>query len=227
MGRQLPQRPSSLAGSSPRGRGGAVVRERRRIGLDPGAIGLAEPTDSHRSERFRGALRSFATGVTVVTSAGPDGPCGVTVNAFTPVSLSPPLVLVCLNAESSAGRAIERDGVFAVNILSGEQESLSRRFASPTRPRGQAAFHGVAHRSGSTGAPLLDGVACWLDCRVSEFHRAGDHVVVIGQVCDFASDPGREPLVFHAGRYRVAQDRDQGVPVVPVFHPLPTSPGGR
>jgi flavin reductase (DIM6/NTAB) family NADH-FMN oxidoreductase RutF len=159
-------------------------------------------------ERFRDALRTFATGVTVVTSAGDEPACGVTANAFTPVSLVPPLVLVCLSAASSAARTITRNRVFAVNVLSADQEWLSRRFATPTRPRGSAAFGDVPHRPGSMGAPRLDGAVCWLDCRLIGTQTAGDHIIVIGEVLGFESDPSREPLVFHAGRYRVVRDRD-------------------
>jgi flavin reductase (DIM6/NTAB) family NADH-FMN oxidoreductase RutF len=177
------------------------------------AAGCAE------SERLRHVLRTCPTGVTVVTSAGDDQPYGVTVSAFTSVSLDPQLILVCLHAESSAAATIDRNGVFAVNVLSAGQESLARRFASPTRPRGAAAFDGVAYATRSTGAPILDNVACWLDCRYTDIHVAGDHVVVIGEVLDFAGDTGLDPLVFHAGRYRVVRDREGRTP-----SPGPPSP---
>jgi flavin reductase (DIM6/NTAB) family NADH-FMN oxidoreductase RutF len=124
------------------------------------------------------------------------------------VSLVPPLVLVCLSAASSAARTIARNRVFAVNVLSADQEWLSRRFASPTRPRGSTAFRDVPHQPGSMGAPRLDGAVCWLDCRLTGTQIAGDHIIVIGEVLGFESDPSREPLVFHAGRYRVVRDPD-------------------
>jgi flavin reductase len=165
--------------------------------LPAGAAAVA--TGRTESDGFRRALRACPTGVTIVTSAG-DETCGVTVSAFTSVSLDPPLVLVCLNAASATAAAIGRNGVFAVNVLGAAQEPLARRFASPARPRGAAAFAGVPHSSGATGAPLLDDVACWLDCRLTDIHAAGDHLVVIGEVLAFAGDAGRDPLVFHAGR---------------------------
>lgn len=164
------------------------------------------------SKMFRGALRTLATGVTVVTSAGDEWPCGVTANAFTPVSLVPPLVLVCLSTTSSSAQTITRNRVFAINVLSADQEWLARRFASPTRPRGLAAFRDLPHRTGSTGAPILDGVACWLDCRLTAMHVAGDHNIAIGEVVGFDGDQSREPLVFHAGRYRVVRDHDCRAP---------------
>lgn len=174
--------------------------------IDTSARCLEAPLRDSDADRLRGALRTFATGVTVVTSAGEAAPCGVTANAFTPVSLVPPLVLVCLNATSSAAGTIARNRVFAVNVLSTDQEWLSHRFASPARPRGRAAFGGVPHRAGATGAPILDGVTGWLDCRLDAMHVAGDHVIAFGAVVDFDGDLGREPLVFHAGRYRLVCD---------------------
>jgi flavin reductase (DIM6/NTAB) family NADH-FMN oxidoreductase RutF len=175
---------------------------------------------------LRGALRTLATGVTVVTSAGEEPPCGVTANAFTPVSLVPPLVLVCLSATSSSAQTIARNRVFAVNVLSADQEWISRRFASRTRPRGLTAFRDVPHRTASTGAPILEGVACWLDCRLTGMHVAGDHSITIGEVVGFDGDPGREPLVFHGGRYRMVRDRDCRAPGTESV-PLPNSPERR
>jgi flavin reductase (DIM6/NTAB) family NADH-FMN oxidoreductase RutF len=155
----------------------------------------------------------------------------MTVNAFTSVSLDPPLVLVCLSVESSVGRAIAGSGVFAVNVLSADQEWLSRLFASPTRPRGEAAFSGVPHRLGVTRAPILDGVACWLECRRCGVHVAGDHVIVLGEVVEFAGDGACDPLVFQAGRYRVVRDRDRdrstALASPPVSRSPLTSPEGR
>ena len=145
--------------------------------------------------------------MTVVTTAGEGHPSGVTANAFAAVSLAPPLVLVCLSATSSTLREIARNGLFAVSVLSAGQEALSRRFASPGRARGAAAFADVPHRTAVTGAPIIDGAACWLDCHVADLHLAGDHVVAIGEVLAVASnEPALDPLVFHAGRYRAVSD---------------------
>ena len=142
------------------------------------------PTHLHEhvdAAAFRAAMRNFTTGVTVVTTAGEGHPSGMTANAFATVSLVPALVLVCLSATSSTLREIARHGLFAVNVLSAGQEALSRRFASPGRERGQAAFADIPHRTAVTGAPIIDGAACWLDCRVTDLHLAGDHVIAIGE----------------------------------------------
>jgi 3-hydroxy-9,10-secoandrosta-1,3,5(10)-triene-9,17-dione monooxygenase reductase component len=182
----------------------------------------AAPADAERPA-LRTALGEFPTGVTVVTSAGGAGSCGVTVNSFTSLSLDPPLVMVCLSARSSSAFAIARNRVFAVNVLSAHQEALGRRFASGGRPRGRAAFTGVPYRIEATGSPILDGVACWLDCRLEAVHAGGDHVIAIGLVLEFGSAGAGEPLVFHAGRYcglAARTDRSIGRRSIPFRIPL-------
>jgi flavin reductase (DIM6/NTAB) family NADH-FMN oxidoreductase RutF len=132
----------------------------------------------------------------------------VTVNAFVPVSLAPPLVLVCLQDTSSAARTVVANGGFAINVLSADQEWLSRWFAWAQRPRGLSAFRDIPFRVGVTGAPILAGTACFIEASLVDVRSAGDHRVLTGEVLDFGADATREPLVFHAGRYRVARDRE-------------------
>lgn len=151
---------------------------------------------------FRTALGTFATGVTVITTRGADHDYGMTANAFSSVSLDPPLVLVCVISGTEGAQTIARNGVFAVNILSEQQEPISRYFSSRDRPRGREAFSEVSHRRGATGSPIVDGVAGYLDCRLAASHEAGDHVIFIGEVLALGVEPDARPLLFHGGRYR-------------------------
>jgi flavin reductase (DIM6/NTAB) family NADH-FMN oxidoreductase RutF len=155
---------------------------------------------------FRAALGSFATGVTVVTTAKGGHGYGMTVNAFSSVSLDPPLVLVCAISGTAGSEEIDRNGCFAVNILAVDQEPLSGYFASRDRPRGRDAFRDVDHDLGQSGAPLIKGVAAHLDCRLAQSYTVGDHEIFIGEVLELHVDPGAEPLVFHGGRYRLLHE---------------------
>lgn len=155
------------------------------------------------SSDFRAAVGAFATGVTVVTTRGEEHSYGMTANAFSSVSLDPPLVLVCVITQSEGSAHITRNGCFAVNVLHAEQEPLSRYFASRDRPRGRDAFRDVPHRIGATGSPILDGAIASLDCTLHSGHEAGDHMIFIGEVLELAFDPEPKPLVFHGGQYRV------------------------
>jgi flavin reductase len=157
------------------------------------------------SKDFRAIVGTFATGVTVVTTSGSEHSYGMTANAFSSVSLDPPLVLVCVIARSEGSEQIESNGCFAVNILHVGQEPLSRYFASRERPRGRDAFRDVSHRTSHTGSPILDGAVGFMDCRLHANHEAGDHQIFIGEVVEIGGDADGEPLIFHGGRYRAVQ----------------------
>lgn len=145
---------------------------------------------------FRKVMARFPTGVTVVTArAGEGAPMGLTVNAFTSVSLEPPLVLVCIDRGSGSHDGILSAGSFAVNVLSSAQGAVARRFAAdPAAGR----FDQVAWRVGPGGAPILDGVVAWLSCAVEATHPGGDHTILVGRVQ--AADAGSgEALAFYRG----------------------------
>lgn len=139
----------------------------------------------------------------MVTTRGEEHAYGMTANAFTSVSLDPPLVLVCVISPSEGSEHIKRNRCFAINILHAEQEPLSRFFASRDRPRGRDAFRDVPHRHAASGSPILDGAIGYLDCRLHVSHDAGDHEIFIGEVLELGSEPEGEPLVFHGGRYKL------------------------
>jgi flavin reductase (DIM6/NTAB) family NADH-FMN oxidoreductase RutF len=148
---------------------------------------------------FRRVMGHFLTGVTVVATrqAGSGRPCGLTANAVTSVSLRPPLVLVWLEQGADTHDCIRASGFFSVNILAAEQERLSRRFASWDI---EEKFEGVSYRTEVTGAPVLDGVLAWVDCRVWATYPGGDHTIFVGEVlAGDARDDG--PLLYYRGGY--------------------------
>src|SRR5262245_61493046 len=131
------------------------------------------------NEEFRAALGHFASGVTVVTGKTDDQQLfGITVSAFSSVSLNPPLVLVCIDKRSSTHDHFAVGSSFAVNILCAEQELHSRRFAS----RDADKFAGIGYSEGILGVPLLDGAMACLECRVKEAYEGGDHTIIIGEI---------------------------------------------
>jgi flavin reductase (DIM6/NTAB) family NADH-FMN oxidoreductase RutF len=156
-------------------------------------------------KEFRSAVGAFATGVTVVTTRGEEHAYGMTANAFSSVSLDPPLILVCVINPSEGAEHITRNGVFAVNVLSLAQEPMSRYFASRDRPKGRDAFLEVPHRFAASGSPILEGSAAFLDCRLHTTHEAGDHLIFLGEVLELEVNDGHEPLLFHGGGYRLLQ----------------------
>ena len=147
---------------------------------------------------FRNVMAHFATGVTVVTSRGPDGrPCGITANSVASVSLAPPLVLVCVDRRAASHACIVEGGAFAVSILGRRHEGLARRFSMQDR---SARFEELDCDVETTGSLVLKDALAWLDCRVQDVHRAGDHSIVVGEVVACDARDG-DPLVFFLGEY--------------------------
>jgi flavin reductase (DIM6/NTAB) family NADH-FMN oxidoreductase RutF len=146
---------------------------------------------------FRNALGTFATGVTIVTSIGPDGsPIGFTCNSFSSVSLSPALVLWSLSLRSPNLNNFLQAPNFAINVLAADQRALSQRFAQSVAKK----FEGVRYTQGKLGLPLIFDAAAHLECRNETRYYSGDHVIFIGHVLHYSY---REcaPLLFHRGRY--------------------------
>ena len=151
------------------------------------------------SQNFRRTLGSFASGVTIVTSVDPEttNPVGVTVSAFSSVSMDPPLVLFCLNNRSTSLAAIKANGHFAINILAKDQIELSNRFASKDEDK----WSGVDYTSGLADIPILDGTVAHLQCAVTQMVDGGDHVIFIGQVEATECNDGLQPLLYCRGSY--------------------------
>ncbi|MFN3337772.1 MAG: flavin reductase family protein [Thermomicrobium sp.] len=144
---------------------------------------------------FRRTLGRFATGVTVVTVARPEGPHGMTANAFLSVSLDPPLVLVSVDRRARMHTYLAEATRYGVSILAREQEIAARHFAGKPQPGFDPVFCWVE------GVPLLEGAVAHVVCDIWERVPAGDHTLVLGRVrwLDYWD---REPLVFFGGDFR-------------------------
>lgn len=148
--------------------------------------------------RLRETLGNFVTGVTVITTRHDDELQGLTANSFSSVSLDPPLVLFSLSRTADCFAAFESSDHFAVNVLRSDQEALSNRFATKDIDK----WSDVAWRSGEGGCPLLDGAIATFECRITNRHEGGDHVIYVGKVVKFAHHgDGAAPLAFFRGRY--------------------------
>lgn len=165
---------------------------------------MSVPT-MRRATSGRTALRSvlgrFATGVTIV-AAGRGTPCGMTANAFTSVSLDPPLILVCVDRSAAVYKTVLAAGSFSVSMLSAGQEHVARYFADHSRPRGAEEFSNFEWSPGpSTGAPILHGALAWLDCTLVNSYEGGDHEIFIGSVQASGFGPAEDALLFFCGDF--------------------------
>ena len=152
------------------------------------------------ADDFKKALQQWASGVTVVTTQSEKfGVQGMTVTAFSSVSVNPPQILVCINDSADTGAGIEESRCFAVNVLNSEQQDVSNQFAGGSSQ--QERFENTSWEPGITGAPILTDSIMSLDCKVVEKVRAGTHWIIIGEVQDTICRPGN-PLLYYCGNYR-------------------------
>lgn len=154
------------------------------------------------TELLRLAMRRFASGVTVVTAGTDERQAGITVSAFTSISLDPPIVMVAVNTGSSAAPIILEAEHFAIHILSREQEELSERFAQ-TLPWPQK-IGNAAWRAGRSGAPVIADTDTVLDCVLVRSLVFGTHTVMFGRVVEIAMKPDvpETPLLYYDRNYR-------------------------
>lgn len=151
------------------------------------------PSDSPLTAQFRRCMGSFATGVTIVAVQHEGEYAGMTLNAFTSVSLMPLLVAVSLAHTTRTLDLVTRSQRFAVSILNSEQIEVARSFAIPGAPFPM--HHVETERDRQVRVP---GALAYVACDVVQQVMAGDHDIVIGRVVDFQEEEGR-PLLFHGG----------------------------
>jgi flavin reductase (DIM6/NTAB) family NADH-FMN oxidoreductase RutF len=155
---------------------------------------MTTPVDA---DQFRQLLGRFATGVTVVTARSASGaPLGMTASSLASVSLDPPLVLVAVDRRNDMHNALKTAPHFAINILTADQEILSRRFASTDPNR----FDGVGYREGRNGLPLLNDVVAHIECAMHGAVPGGDHTVYFGLVTGGDVTEAR-PLIYYRSGY--------------------------
>jgi flavin reductase (DIM6/NTAB) family NADH-FMN oxidoreductase RutF len=164
-------------------------------------------------EDFRGVMSRFATGVVVVTCVQDGFDHAMTANSFTSVSLSPALVLFCVENDSRFYEAITHTGQWSISVLDEQQRGRAKWFATRGRPLVDQFDGTPTHRSEVSGALVLDGALVTLDCRTSAVHTAGDHDIVVGEVLDMRTpQPEGEPLVYFGSRFRaLGEDAPAGI----------------
>ncbi len=149
--------------------------------------------------RFRDVMGHFATGVTVVTASGPEGPVGMTANAVCSLSLDPLLALVCFDNGARTLKVVRETRRFGVNVLAKGQEDLARLFASKA-PEAEK-FAGV-HHAVHDGIPVIEGTLAWVGCTLEQLVPGGDHTIGIGAVTAAERATEAPPLIWYRGEYR-------------------------
>jgi len=156
--------------------------------------------------RYREARARFATGVTIVTTADPDGRWwGFTASSFSSLSIDPPLILVCVARDARCHRVFTSVETFRVSVLGPEHEALAVRFGT----KGADKFAGGLFRPAADGLPLLDDALVSLLCRTTDQPSGGDHTILIARVEDAKVRRDGKPAVNADRRYWDLVPRDR------------------
>ncbi len=156
------------------------------------------------NDEFKAVMSRHAGGVTVVTTVDADGRLhGLTATSFTSLSMNPPLCLVCVDKRTGSHDPMTRSRVFAVNVLTDQQEAVSNTFAS----RREDKFDQVRHeKSPATGCPVFPDALAWMECEVRDVLPSGDHDIFVGEIRSVQINEGK-PLVYWSGAYADVQPR--------------------
>ena len=158
---------------------------------------------SFDTARYKEAMSTFATGITIVAGIEDGRPVGFTCQSFVSLSLEPPFIALAPTRTSTSWPRIAKAGSFCVNVLGDHQQQLCEGFAVS----GGNKFDGVEWSPApQTGAPLIAGSLAWVDCKVELVHDAGDHELIIGRVLDLGIGEG-SPLVFFRSKFATVSGR--------------------
>ena len=157
----------------------------------------AEDPTLERSLRFRDALASFPSGVTIVTTADDDDVWwGFTATSFCSVSADPPLVLVCLGRSASCHATFMRVSRFVINVVPTDHTELAQLFATS----GVEKFVQGHFTANVDGLPVLDQALVVLECETYARYEGGDHTIIVGRVTE--STVGDEkPAIYYQRNY--------------------------
>lgn len=155
-------------------------------------------THDHFRHSFRDAMSQLASAVTIVTTNGEAGRCGMTASAVTSVTDSPPTILVCVNRSSRACAIFQKNSVVCINVLSAEQEEMAKHFAGMTDMEMCARFALDGWSDGNDGLPILEGALANLQGRITHTQEIGSHNVYMVSIDDISVNKDMNALVYFA-----------------------------
>ena len=148
-------------------------------------------------------LDRFTYGIYIVSVKDDEADNAMIASWVTQCSHEPPLVTVAIRHNRLSHEQILKAGSFSIGILPGDEPSLLKRFKIPDW---RHKFDGVKTRRTGTGNSMPEAVIGYLDCRLVNDFKTGDHTLFIGEVIsgEFLND--KEPMTTkdYGGCYRGA-----------------------
>jgi flavin reductase (DIM6/NTAB) family NADH-FMN oxidoreductase RutF/DNA-binding GntR family transcriptional regulator len=156
---------------------------------------------------FRHVVGHLPSGVTLVTTRTAEGDFGMTASSVTSLSVSPPMMLACLNRSSVTCTAVAEAGAYVVNVLGQGHGHLAQQFATA----GADKFTGVRVTRGLRDLPVLADALARIECEVVEEVSAATHTIFLGRVVRADAAEGSPLTYFRGGFGRFEFARDDAV----------------
>lgn len=153
---------------------------------------------------LRRAYGCFPSGVTAVCALLDGVPVGMAASSFTSVSLSPPLVSLCVQHFSRTWPKLRDRPRLGVSVLAANHDVACVNLSRKEGDR----FAGVKWEPTEAGAVFVHGASAWLECSVEAEIPAGDHDIALLRIHALRAEPETTPLVFHASRFRTLAATD-------------------
>ena len=151
-------------------------------------------------DEFRCAMSMFATGVTIVTTLADDERVhGITVNSFTSISLTPPLIAIAIDQNATSHKLILSRKVFGVNILAASQQSIAQYFAMSPKP--ETTNLPYQHGINSMGVPIITDSLAFLGCHLVSSIDCSDHTIFIGRTEEVVLNEDLSPLIYYKSQF--------------------------
>lgn len=160
-----------------------------------------------RPEQDRGiiseALSNLSHGVYVLGTRRGREMTAMTAAWVSQVSEHPPCVAVAVRDDRYTHGVITESSTFALSVLRDDQVDVATHFAE-TSGEYHDKLHGIPYGQSPGGSPILLDCLAYLDCKVLDTSRAGDHTVFIGEVTAAESYGPDYPLLYDPTEYEEA-----------------------
>lgn len=141
----------------------------------------------------------FATGVMVAATSDSQGKNqGLTINSFSSVSLSPPLLLFSIGNSSHNLDIFKNSQSYSLNIMAKNQLDLALEFAKPNNDK---KWLTEEYQLTKNNNPIFKNSLGFFECIHHKIVEAGDHHVFIGEIIDCAVLNDDEALLYCKSKF--------------------------
>ena len=150
-------------------------------------------------QNFIDAMRGFATTVNVVSSRKLEERQAMTASAVTSLSLSPPMILVCINKKAAIHKILELDDNFCINILCSDQQEIAQICSG--KEEGEIRFE-TGTWLDDLGSPFLYEAQSNIFCKCIETIDQSSHTIFLGEALNIINNKKRSPLIYLDGEFK-------------------------